>query len=127
MGERGDPVQAHRAVVAHGQVLGEGNGGMGPLGLVHGVPGPVKLFFGGLQFGRAGALRGLLCGEFLFLLSQLGGQLAAFGVGTAELFHRALVGQRVADESRLRLEFLRVLKSLPPFGKQIVRLDDPLG
>ena len=45
-GESDDRLEAHRAVVADVQILGEGNGGMRPLGARQGIPGPLMIPLG---------------------------------------------------------------------------------
>ena len=47
MGERDDRLEAHRAVVADVQTLGQGNGGMRLLGPGQRIPGPLIIPFSG--------------------------------------------------------------------------------
>ena len=46
MGESDDRLEAHRAVVADVQILGESNGGMRLLGARQGIPGPLMIPLG---------------------------------------------------------------------------------
>ena len=96
MRDRADRLEAYRAVVADAQILGQGDGGMRPLGNGQGIPGSLVVPFGCLQLCCLRVFSGLPVSELLLLSSPLEQQLAVFGMCRPECLRPCLVWQRLS-------------------------------